>query len=41
MGLRDRVTQGIREPIERATNLAIVALAVSILAMLLVLVRSH
>jgi len=39
MGLKDRVTQGIREPIERATNLAIVALIVSILTMLIVLVK--
>lgn len=39
MGLKERVTQGIREPIERATNLAIAALAVGILALLIALVR--
>lgn len=35
----DKIKQGIREPIERATSLAVVALIVSVLALLIALVR--
>lgn len=39
MGLKDRITQGIREPIERATNLAIVGILLAVLALAMALVK--
>lgn len=37
----DKIKQGIREPIERATNLAIVGILLAVLALAVALVRGR